>query len=42
MASILSILLSLPVRRKDNLMEGIICGGQILVKIIAECIQEQI
>ena len=36
MASILSILLSLPNERKDNSLTGILCGGQILTRSIQE------
>lgn len=32
MPSILSILLSMPMERKDQSMQGIICGGQVLTK----------
>lgn len=32
MPSILSILLSIPMKRKDQTMKGIICGGQILTR----------
>ena len=36
MASILSILLSLPNERKDNSLTGILCGGQILTRSVQE------
>lgn len=34
MPSILSILLSLPIERKDKTLHGIICGGQVLTKSV--------
>lgn len=34
MASILSILLSLPKERKDNTLMGILCGGQVLTRSV--------
>jgi len=36
MASILSILLSLPKERKDNSLDAILCGGQILTRSVQE------
>ena len=36
MASILSILLSLPNERKDNSLTGILCGGQILTRSVQD------
>ena len=36
MASILSILLSLPNERKDDSLTGILCGGQILTRSVQE------
>jgi len=36
MASILSILLSLPKKRKDNSLKAILCGGQILTHTVQE------
>ena len=36
MASILSILLSLPKERKDNSLNAILCGGQILTRSVQE------
>lgn len=36
MASILSILLSLPIERKDRTLQGILCGGQVLTKNVQE------
>lgn len=36
MASILSILLSLPKERKDNTLSAILCGGQILTRTVQE------
>jgi len=36
MASILSILLSLPIKRKDKTLQGILCGGQKLTKTAQE------
>jgi len=36
MASILSILLSLPKERKDNTLTAILCGGQILTRTVQE------
>ncbi|RZD47026.1 MAG: fatty acid--CoA ligase [Thaumarchaeota archaeon] len=36
MASILSILLSLPKERKDNSLSAILCGGQILTRSVQE------
>ena len=36
MASILSILLSLPNKRKDKTLQGILCGGQALTKTAQE------
>ena len=34
MASILSILLSIPKKRKDNTLQGILCGGQTLTRSV--------
>ena len=36
MASILSILLSLPNERKENSLSAILCGGQILTRSVQE------
>ena len=36
MASILSILLSLPIERKDKTLQGILCGGQVLTRSVQE------
>ena len=36
MASILSILLSLPNERKDNSLRAILCGGQILTRSVQD------
>ena len=36
MASILSILLSLPIERKGKTLKGILCGGQVLTKSVQE------
>lgn len=36
MASILSILLSIPVKRKDKTLQGILCGGQVLTKNVQD------
>ena len=36
MASILSILLSLPIERKDKTLQGILCGGQILTRSVQD------
>ena len=36
MASILSILLSLNIERKDNNLQGILCGGQVLTKSVKD------
>ncbi len=36
MASILSILLSLPKTRKDNTLNAILCGGQVLTRTVQE------
>ena len=36
MASILSILLSLKIERKDNTLQGILCGGQVLTKSVQD------
>jgi len=41
MASILSILLSLPKERKDNKLIGILCGGQILTNSIQKKFEER-
>ena len=39
MASILSILLSLPAERKDQTMQGILCGGQVLTHSVQEAFE---
>ena len=36
MASILSILLSLPIERKDKTLKGILCGGQVLTRSVQD------
>lgn len=36
MASILSILLSLPIERKDKTLQGILCGGQVLTRSVKD------
>lgn len=36
MASILSILLSLPIERKDKTLQGILCGGQVLTRSVQD------
>ena len=36
MASILSILLSIPKERKDNTLKALLCGGQVLTRTIQE------
>lgn len=36
MASILSILLSLPIERKDKTLQSILCGGQVLTKSVQD------
>ena len=41
MASILSILLSLPNERKDNSLTGILCGGQILTRSVQEQFEDR-
>jgi len=39
--SIFSILLSLPVERRDNTLSGIICGGQILTESLQKSFEER-
>ena len=41
MASILSILLSLPKERKDNTLIGILCGGQILTNSVQKKFEDR-
>ena len=41
MASILSILLSLPLERKDNTLNGILCGGQVLTRSVQGNFEER-
>ena len=41
MASILSILLSIPKERKDQTLKGIICGGQILTRTVQKQFEER-
>jgi acyl-CoA synthetase (AMP-forming)/AMP-acid ligase II len=41
MASILSMLLSIPNERKDQTLKGIICGGQVLTRTIQKQFEER-
>ena len=41
MSSILSILLSLPTKRTDTSLRGIICGGQVLLPSVQESFEER-
>ncbi len=41
MPSILSILLSMPIERKDTSMRGIICGGQVLTREVQRKFEER-
>ena len=41
MASILSILLSLPIKRKDKTLKGILCGGQALTRSVQYDFEER-
>ena len=41
MASMLSILLSLPAERRDNTMQGIICGGQVLTESVQDSFEKR-
>ena len=41
MASILAILLSLPGKRRDNTMKGLLCGGQVLTESVQNAFESR-